>query len=307
LSDIFKPLFTFGKSSGTGLGLASVAKVVNEHGGQINVMNLATGVEFSLRLKASDIPDNILMTNFKTKSEKYSYELKNKNEDTGNRHLRILLLDDDRYVYEYFQDLIKKISFEVELVHVGDVDRAREVLKSKRFDLYILDYDLGSNMTGLDFYHENLYFLKSNVVLHSNRDISTINNLDILLFSKPMSFETLTSLCEEAFQTRLRILLVEDSKLISLAWKMFHGKHNIHCVSSPEEALKFLGSDPDAVEICVLDYYYDGIEMNGVELGDKIILLYPEMKIVISTSAELLKSKFKILKKNEYEFRRLVI
>ncbi len=307
LSDIFKPLFTFGKIRGTGLGLASVAKVVNEHGGQINVMNLSNGVEFSLCLKASDLPDTISMTNFKTKSEDYSYELKNINEDTGDRHLRILLLDDDRYVYEYFQDLIKKISFEVELVHVGDVDRAREVLKSKRFDLYILDYDLGSNMTGLDFYHENLYFLKSNVVLHSNRDTSTINNLDILLFSKPMSFETLTSLCEEAFQTRPRILLVEDSKLISLAWKMFHGKHNIHCVSSPEEALKFLGSDPEAVEICVLDYYYDGIEMNGVELGDKIILLYPEIKIVISTSDELLKSKFKILKKNEYEFRRLVI
>ena len=305
LGDIFKPLFTFGKNSGTGLGLASVAKVVIEHGGQINVMNLSNGVEFSLLLKASDLPDTISMDAFKAKSEDYSYESKNKIEAIGNRYLRILLLDDDRYVYEYFQDLIKRISFEVELVHVGHVDRAKEVLKSKRFDLYILDYDLGSNMTGLDFYHENLNFLKTNVVLHSNRDKSTIDNLDIPLYPKPMSFESLTELCEDAFKTRPRILLVEDSKLISLAWKMFHGKHNIHCVNSPEEALKFLESDPAAVEICVLDYFYDGIEMNGEELGHKIRLSYPMLKIIISTSASFQKCLYRLVKKNEYEVRNL--
>jgi DNA-binding NtrC family response regulator len=243
------------------------------------------------------------MATFKTKSAEYSYEFKNKSEDTGNRHLRILLLDDDRYVYEYFQGLIKNISFEVELVHVGDIERAKEALKSKRFDLYILDYDLGSNTTGLDFYHENLNFLKNNVFLHSNRDRSTINSLDIPLYSKPITVEAFARICEEAFRTRSRLLLVEDSKLISLAWKMFHGKHNIHCVSSPDEALKFLSTDPNSVDICVLDYYYDGIEMNGEELGDKIRLLFPEIKIVISTSASFQTNRYLTVKKSAYEVR----
>lgn len=305
LGDIFKPLFTFGKSSGTGLGLASVSKIVNEHGGLINVVNLLNGVEFILRFRTSELVDTFTMTTFKAKSADYSYVSKNKIAATENRNLRILLLDDDRYVYEYFQDFIKKAPFEIELVHTGDVDRAKEALKAKRFDLYILDYDLGSNTTGLDFYHENLNFLKNNVVLHSNRDRSTINNIDINLYPKPMPLETFIELCEQAFKTRLRLLLVEDSKLISLAWKMFHGKHNILCVSSPEEALAFLGNDPTSVDICVLDYYYDWIEMNGEDLGDKIRLLFPELKIIISTSASFQTSRYLSVKKNAYEVRNL--
>lgn len=306
LPEIFKPLFTSGKSSGTGLGLASVAKIIHEHGGVVSVENLEQGgVEFKVQLKLSELPDVVSLTSFKSKSSEYSYEVSKVAENSDIKALRIFLLDDDKYVFEYFQFLIKNLSYEVELVYAGDIDKAAEVIKSKRFDLYILDYDLGSNQTGQDFYHEKLSFLKNDVVLHTSRDSSMVQKLDLPLYSKPMTLEVLVELANRSFEKRAKILLVEDSKIITLGWKMYHGNHNLVSVSSPEEALAYLSTKPD-INICVLDYYYDGCDMNGEELANEIHSLYPQLEIFISTSAELKGNKFRVINKDEFEIRKLL-
>ncbi len=304
LPDIFKPLFTHGKNKGTGLGLASVAKIIQVHGGEVFVENvLSGGVEFKIVLKLSDLSDDIDMNNFKSKSNEYNYETPVISKNEVVNFFRIFLLDDDRYVYEYFQDLIRKVPYEVELVHAIDIESANSAIISKRFDLYILDYDLGGSKTGQGFYHEKLNFLKNEVVLHSNRERSTINALNLALYPKPMPLDTLMSVINKCNESRSIILLVEDSKLISLAWKMYHGKHNLKTVSNPQDALLFLEGNSN-IDTCVLDYFYDGCEMNGVQLAEIILIKKPEMNIFISTSASIDSRRFKVIKKNDYELRR---
>jgi signal transduction histidine kinase/DNA-binding NarL/FixJ family response regulator len=47
---LFEPFVTFGKTHGTGLGLAVVKRIVEEHHGDINVSSSTTGTTFTIRL-----------------------------------------------------------------------------------------------------------------------------------------------------------------------------------------------------------------------------------------------------------------
>jgi signal transduction histidine kinase len=50
LDSLFKPFATFGKTKGTGLGLAGAKSVVTNHGGKISAENTGTGARFTIRL-----------------------------------------------------------------------------------------------------------------------------------------------------------------------------------------------------------------------------------------------------------------
>lgn len=305
IKDIFKPLFTHGKNHGTGLGLASVQKIMKEHQGEITVKNIEpTGVEFTLVFKIANSHDQILMEDFMTNSEAYKYEKVEMSPQATQRNLRIFLFDDDSQVYEYFQFIVKNLDFDVELVFASELDKARELVKSKRFDLYILDYDLGERTTGVDFYKENLSFLSSEVVLHSNRDKAILNNEKFLYQSKPISMDAFSKVCEDAYKLRLKILLVDDSELTLMAWEMFHGKHNITTAGSPEEALGILASGTH-FDLCVLDYYYDNSSMNGSELALKVRELKTDLKIVIASNAQIEHEEVGCIAKNAFEVRGL--
>jgi signal transduction histidine kinase len=47
---IFQSFVTAGKSNGTGLGLTIVKKIVDEHGGTIEVQSSPKGAQFTIRL-----------------------------------------------------------------------------------------------------------------------------------------------------------------------------------------------------------------------------------------------------------------
>lgn len=303
LEEIWRPLFTHGKESGTGLGLASVLKTVQDHNGGIAVRNVGeNGVEFELKLAATTTPDSATTYEFNANSRDYTYDVKS-NQESKVRPIRIFLLDDDVQVHEYFQFLVKNLPFEVDLTFVSHPDTARDAVRAKRFDLYILDYDLGSDKTGLDFYQSNLSFLKSGVVIHSNRDKALEPFQQV---KKPMSYEELEKLCEAAYETRLKVLLVDDSELTLMAWEMFHGKHNIQLMNSPEAALAYLETYEGQIDLCVVDYYYDNSSMTGESLALKIKTLKESLKIVLASNAELSFSGFQSIDKNQFDVRSLI-
>lgn len=304
LTQIWKPLFTHGKESGTGLGLSSVMKTINDHKGSISVKNVdSSGVEFEIQVQSAGAKDDPSQYEFLKVSKDYTYEIK-LGHLSDKRSLRILLLDDDVQVEEYFKFLIQNLPFQVEFTFASHFETAKTLIQSKRFDLYILDYDLGDTRTGLDFYQECLPYLSSEVVIHSGRDQSIVKGEKCGHHKKPMTFEELKSLCEKVFESRLKILLIDDSELTRMTWEMFHGKQNIDLADSPEEGLKLLSEKRD-IQLCVVDYYFDNSQTNGEQLALKIKELYPEMKIVLASNTDVSISGFKTIEKTHFEVRNL--
>ena len=305
LEEIFKPLFTNGKSKGTGLGLASVAKIVRDHKGSITSQNIGGMVEFCIKFLIADKKDVFVIEDFKETSREFLYH-EEVVELVKQVSLRILLLDDDKYIYEYFKDLAKKTKYEIEFVFVNDYKDAAKVVKSKGFDLYILDYDLGSEQTGLDFYNEYLTGMIANVLLHTGRDEVQVDKNLVQHVKKPISLKDFNKALENAHGNRLRILLVEDSKLIGVAWKMYHGYNNIKVVSSPEQALMVLNECTTLFNVCVLDYYFDNSSMTGLELAGKVTAMDKKLKILLMTSSDVETNEFIKIKKSDYEIRRFI-
>jgi len=279
---------------------------MKEHRGEIKVNNIeSSGVEFTLRLQSATVKDQIIQEDFMTSSEAYSYEKFETKNHSKMRNLRMFLFDDDSQVYEYFQFIIKNLDFDVELVFASELASARKIVRSKRFDLYILDYDLGGQTTGLDFYKENLGFLTSEVILHTNRDKAVLNKEKCLFQSKPISIEALADICEDAYAKRLMILMADDSELTLMAWEMFHGRHNIVTVDSPEKALAALELGTHQFAMCVVDYYFDTSAISGGDLVLKIRQLRPEIKIVMASNSERTVENILSIQKNAFEVRSL--
>lgn len=306
IGEIFKPLITHGKSKGTGLGLASVFKTIQEHRGSISVRNVhPSGVEFTVIFKASQVSEQIPTGRFLHNSRGYSYSGDERKIEVSKRMLRVLLVDNESNFYDYFLTLVKQLPFDVQLTHAVDYENAREVVLTKRFDLYVLDYDLGGAKKAVDFYRENLYFLSEEVIVHTNMEQPSFENISCVCHSEPISFQDLSELCEKVYKSRLKILLVDDSKFTRVAWEMFHGKHNVYCVGSPEEALKFIEEGKHEVGLCVLDYYYDNSSVTGEVLASKIKEINPCMKIVLSSSVEMTVEGIECISKRNFEVRNL--
>lgn len=306
LNKIFQPLFSSGKMKGTGLGLSSVLKSITDHHGSIEVQNIPMGgVEFTLALKLSNLKDQINFSDFMTSSKDYGYSPTNRTSELNMPKLRLFLLDDDPQAVQYFQHLIQGLPFDVSLTFANDYDSAVDLIHRSRSDLYILDYDLDGDKTGEDFYLEHLSFLSDEVIFHANRDLYNSNDLSCKFFIKPITLFDLTQVCEHIYKTRLRILLVDDTKLIRIAWTSFHGIHNLISASSPEEALDIIKDKSIKIDLCVLDYYYENSSLNGEMLVNEISEIRKDLKIVISSSVEHNLLGIPNISKRNYEVRNL--
>ncbi len=239
---------------------------------------------------------------FRASSSEYSYQTGPLKTTDQRKPFRLFLLDDDQQVYEYFKFLISQLNYDVELTFVQNLEDALKYISLKRFDLYLLDYDLGYGKGGLDFYRENLSFLTCEVVLHTSRDISILSDANCNYEQKPMPLGSLNHRMDELYEKRLKILLVEDSKLTQMAWEMYQGEHNIQCVDSPEEALGII--EKQEFDLYVLDYYFDNSQMNGANLGHKILEIRPDSRIVIASGTEINDKAFKTMDKTSFEVRR---
>lgn len=303
IKEIFQPLSTHGKKSGTGLGLASVSKIIQDHGGEVLAENCPDGVVFHLSFKLAELQDRAEQYEFLPRSAQYRYDEVQSPPRATKKTFRIFLLDDDSFVYEYFRNLMAGLEFSVELDYAQSFDKGEELLKSQRYDLHILDYDLGENGTGENFQHLFLNHVSQGVILHTNRDSSSLQRLNIPVIKKPMTLTDLRSHVQKADAERLKLLLVDDSELTVMAWQLFHGPDNVIAFSTPDDALKFVERSSGEFNLCVLDYYYDGSSWNGVKLGEAIQKLVPGARIFISTNADLTDVPFKVIRKNEFDVR----
>lgn len=307
LKNIFKPLYTYGKSKGTGLGLSSVSKTILEHNGEITVLNSgANGVEFVLSFPLSSALDVIQIQDFLPSSKSYLYVVPKIENREEIPFLRLFILDDDIQVIHYIESLISKIPYNIDLKFATDYENAVDLIKSYRFDLYLIDEELRSSHTGKDFYLEHLSFLSTEVILLLSSDTNDLSNLKCTKILKPISVDDLFKSCELVNAARLKVLLVDDTKLIRYAWQNYHGNHNIQTVSSPEEALKLLSSNSSNFDVCVLDYYFENSSMNGEDLAKRILEIRSDIKILIASSIDQGLKDFRSISKRDYEIRRIL-
>lgn len=303
INQIFKPLFTYGKAGGTGLGLASVAKTINEHHGSISVNNVrGRGVKFVLHFNASKEEDDPSSYNFKTSSKLYHYTNSPTNLAIENSSMRILILDKDETRIKEIRNKLTKSSLNFSIQVFNEIKEAEASIKKFRYDLYLLDSSSG----GIDLYQNSLNYLADEVVLYSF-DLSDIKTeLDCQKISWEQLIDTLNEICDRTYYLRKRVLFVDDTKLFRVSWQMFHGDHNILCLSSPEEALFLINERKETFDAYVVDYHFSNSSMNGVSLAMKIHESIPDANIMISSSVELDDSQFQSISKKDYEIRKLL-
>lgn len=261
---IWEPRFTSGKPKGTGLGLESVRKSVESLSGRISVKNTTRGVLFELFLplgKTNDEPVLVIPQSTprpEPKEASFATDV--------NRPFRLFLLDDDAQVKDYIEFLCKNLPFNVEMTHHTHYSSAREDVLSRRFDLYLLDYDLGSGRTGVDLYNDCLSHLGKEVVIHTSRKLEGLSGAGFRIKQKPITGEELAYLLEHVYQKRKRILFVDDGELYRMAWEMFHGSHNITCLKTPEEGIEYLRSNNGMFDVLVTDHYFENSQLSGIDI-----------------------------------------
>lgn len=303
IDEIFKPLFTYGKAGGTGLGLASVAKTINEHHGSITVKNVSgRGVEFILHLNASKELDNPASYTFKNNSKLYHYVNSAITLTKENISIRILILEKDVVKVGEIQGKLSNSFFNFSIEVFSDVKEAEASIKKRRYDLYLLGLSSG----GSDLYQTSLNFLSNEVFLFDN-DLSQLKiDFKCQKISWNSLIENLSEICDRTFKSRKRILFVDDTKLFRISWQMFHGDHNILCLSSPEEALFLINEKKENFDAYVVDYHFSNSSMNGISLAFKIRDSIPDAIILISSSVELDNLNFQSISKKDYEIRKII-
>lgn len=282
LSNIFKPLFTHGKSQGTGLGLASAIKAMKDQEGAIEVSNISgEGVEFSLKLKEGKGKDPYDKSKFLSSSKAYDYRVAVKTEAVSESSslLRILILGET-------PDVLKNqdVPYKVSISNAKSLSEARELIGKMRFDFYLLDRGLG----GEEISKQELGFL----------------NKEVLVFSKNDDLSDIWKQIGYSYERRPRVLLVDDTKLFRVAWEMYHGRQNISCVGSPEEALQVLADKYKKFDAYVLDYHFSNSSINGEKLASMILKDRPEARIFISSSLEQTIEGLQFISKKEFEVRK---
>jgi PAS domain S-box-containing protein len=141
LTRIFDPYFTT-KQKGSGLGLATVYSIINNHDGCIKVNSeLDVGTTFTFYLPASDkLYDSVTQEQYQ-QGDEYKGE--------G----RILVMDDEEIVREVAGEMLSHIGFEVDFAVHGEeaLEKYADAKRNgKPFDVVIMDLTVPGGMGGAD-------------------------------------------------------------------------------------------------------------------------------------------------------------
>ncbi|MFH1727098.1 MAG: response regulator [Pseudomonadota bacterium] len=212
IPSLFKSFFTKGKKRGTGLGLASVQKIVLLHNGTIDARNVKdnNGVEFVICLPASKeieyhkthyLPQDIneiLIAHYVPKEDDYDAKL---NFLSKQKNIKVALLEDETLYRAFVRNTIKNNEILSNLISLYDVNNVNDCIKlieKENVDFAIVDIDLNEEKNGYDFLKEvrvkNINLIS---MVHSNRyldeEIQQAYDLGAKAYaSKPLSIEQLS-------------------------------------------------------------------------------------------------------------------
>ncbi len=162
---MFALFYTSGKSTGTGLGLASANKIINLHQGTISSRNLPEekGVEFIITLPASIMKEpkrsHLLPPNsmeFMDAPSEGTLQEASKTLQLEKRQqfFKILLLEDEVLYRVSIRNLIEEDSTLKKLVTLydaGTIKEAFDIIQSEEIQYAIVDINLAEEENGLNF------------------------------------------------------------------------------------------------------------------------------------------------------------
>jgi signal transduction histidine kinase len=206
LNKLFKQSITYGKETGTGLGLSGVKTLVDEMGGTISVYNLfnAKGVAFEINLLTDQNSksqfNNGLNTNSNLEHEvlpSAETELTSISFTIPKQIQSIAVVDDDELIHMAWKLAWKGQSLYLyekpeDLLHCMSVDP----VLAEQFDIIITDRFFGekSKKSGIELCHELNKIGYSKVVLCSGSDDITIDQSKSFLKVIPKQVLTQTQL-----------------------------------------------------------------------------------------------------------------
>jgi PAS domain S-box-containing protein len=186
---IFEPFFTTKEvGRGSGLGLASVYGVINNHGGQIHVESApGQGATFMLYLPATDEIDDT------------GPEVPRVSQPTPSGGAKILLVEDEALIRKYCEEMLRSLNFDV--MAAADGDEAVAMFRNHCTDTDLVMLDM--IMPGMDGFNvfKILEEIDPRVKVIITSGFSADQRTDEILSSGPHGYlkkpYTLTELAEE--------------------------------------------------------------------------------------------------------------
>ncbi len=132
--NVFEPFYTTKGEKGTGLGLSLSKKIIEDHGGTIQVKSVENkGTTFIISLPISKM--------------KYGSDSDIAYDGLAKKSLNILIVEDRREFKEMFSELLESKGFNVTTATSGE--QAIQMCGKKRYDIIITDHGL-PGISGLD-------------------------------------------------------------------------------------------------------------------------------------------------------------
>ena len=234
ISKLFESFYTSGKSKGTGLGLASVKKIVTLHNGHIFARNKeeGNGVEFVIQVPASKEKEQIDLSSLPENSqdiflptvEEGSVEGLTSRLEKENKEYRILLLEDEVLYRAWVRNLINRNKSLKNLVTIYDastVDDALSLMDSQKIEYAIVDIDLNCSKNGYDFLNEvKLKYGNLKCLVHSNRTLKEDKDKAfefgaVAFVPKPLPIESMVGfLANEELKDGVPLSLLPKKKVV---------------------------------------------------------------------------------------------
>jgi len=323
INQLFTLFYTSGKSSGTGLGLASASKIINLHDGKIFARNLPNekGVEFVIQIPASKELDKFDPSFLPLHGEEVWRKEEDSSSPTDNTLLKlekikssfkILLLEDEVLYRIWIRNLIEDNSTLKRLVtlyETATIEEALKIAESENLDFAIIDINLGDKKDGLDFLEilkeKNIIFpciIHSNQILPIHKDRA--NQLGIKHFVvKPLTVQTLAKfLIEETRETpsshlgkKKKCYFCDDSEIMRMHFEVIidnyqkeTGEHIIfRSFENGEDLLKMAKDDCPEVVFTDLNMEKAGGILNGYQIISEIKRMIPSCQVYLLSNADI--------------------